>query len=184
MTVRITSIKNSIGNQIPADCPHVGYWVEDQLEEDGHTVNRGAGCDLADYNVEVKSRKIGSKSAHTVGSMTASDIVNTDYDNSAVKNKIQVQLRVEYNSSNVIVNNRIYDFSDELIQDKIRHAYESGREEIAAGITGNNTTTNGVGIFEKIKGTNQWQFRITEAGMKKIKTMARQKNFNKTFEVQ
>lgn len=185
MTVKVTKIKNGIKENtcVPLDCDNVGYWVEDQLEENGHKINRGKGVDLDDLGVEVKTRKISSKSAHTVGRMTTQDIVNTCYDDSALKDKIQTQYRVEYDEYGNIRSSKVYDFTDEGIQDLLRESYEAGRAEISQGMDGkNNTKTHGVGIFQRDSDKEQWQWRVTDSGMKKIKTMSRQKTFRKIFE--
>ena len=46
----------------------------------------------------------------------------------------------------------------------------------------NNTKTYGVGLFQRDKNKEQWQFRITKSGMEKIKSMSKQKSFKKLFE--
>jgi methyl coenzyme M reductase beta subunit len=183
MTLKVKKIKNGIekGQCVPNDTKIVGKWIEDQLENNGHIINRGAGVDLTEINVEVKSRKVSSNSAHTIGRMTTKDIINTPYDSSSIKNKIQTQYRVEYDDNCKVNESKIYDFSEEWIQELIKLSYESGRAEIAAGLTKNNTATHGVGIFQRDKDKDQWQYRITNAGMKKIKTMADQPSFAKIF---
>ena len=185
MSLKTKTLKNAIpkNTQIPTDIENVGYWVEDCLEENGYNINRAAGVDLPDYNVEVKTRCVDSNSAHTVGRMTTENIINTPYTQSPVKDKIQQQYRVEYDSWGRLVSNEIYDFSEDWIQDMIEQSYESGRQEISQGMAGkNNTKTYGIGIFQRDKDKEQWQYRITEAGMKKIKNMSKQKSFKKLFE--
>lgn len=185
MTLKTTKLKNAIddGDCIPVnEINSVGRWVEDTLESKGHNVNRSSGVDLPDCNVEIKTRNVNSKSAHTIGSMTTDSIINTPYDQSPIKDKIQIQYRVEYNSYGDIHTNGNFDFTEPWLQDLIRKAYESGRQEISNGMNGkNNTKTYGVGIFQKDKHKDQWQFRITNAGMKKIKRIAKQPSFKHLF---
>lgn len=184
MTLKVKKLKHGIVKHqvVPSDPALVGKWVEDTLEENGHIINRSAGVDLEDLGLEVKSRKISSKSAHTIGRMTTNDIINTPYNNSPIKKKIQTQYRVEYNDDCEVVDAKIYDFSEEWIQELIESSYEEGRSEIAAGIHKNHTKTYGVGIFEKDKDKDLWQYRITASGMKKIKIMAEQINFKRLFD--
>ena len=96
MPLKTKNLKNAIkGKQIPLDEGNVGYWVEDQLEENGYNVNRGKGIDLPDYKVEVKTRCVNSSSAHTIGRMTTEDIINTPYSQSHIKEKIQQWLDLQ-----------------------------------------------------------------------------------------
>jgi len=185
MSIKTKSLKKAISKntQVPVEIENIGYWAEDYLEENGYNINRGAGVDLPDYNVEIKTRCVNSKSAHTVGRMTTEAIINTPYTQSPVKDKIQQQYRVEYDNEGTIVSNEIYDFSEDWIQDLIKQSYEAGRQEIAQGMAGkNNTKTHGVGVFQRDKNKEQWQFRITKTGMEKIKSMSKQKSFKKLFE--
>ena len=183
MTVKVTGVKNGIQEKtcVPLDCDNVGYWVEDQLEKNGHNINRGKGPDLKDLGVEVKTRNLSSRSAHTVGRMTTQDIIDTPYEDSHLKDKIQSQYRVEYDQYGNVHSSRVYDFTDTDIQDLLKDSYEKGRAEISQGMFGkNNTKTYGVGIFQRDNDSEQWQWRITNSGMKKIKTMSQQ-TFKRIF---
>ena len=189
MKGRIRSIKGvDVGMTVPNTQNNhsaVGRFVESELKKYGHNYNDGKGIDLPTLRTENKTRKRKSKSAHTVGRMTTNDIVNTDWDNSSVKEKISAyQNTYEWDDTFCeITENSVYDFTDPDIQEKLKQGYELGRAEIVSGACGNNTKTyNGV-IWQKDPGKEQWQYRITEKGMREIKSMARQKSFRKLFEV-
>ena len=188
MKPRITRIKGvDKGTAIPADIVDsggVGRFIEKQLEKHGHNYNTGKGIDLPELNVENKSRKVGSKSAHTVGRMTTNDIINTSWENSSIREKIQaLQNRYEWNDTfGEITNNSLYDFTDPDIDVILKSGYELGRQEIASGMCGNNTKTYGAIIWQKDKDKEQWQYRITEKGMRQIKNMAKQTSYRKLFE--
>ena len=100
MTLNVISLNNAIrvGTTIPMKeyNGNIGHWVEDKLEENGYTVNRQKGIDLIDLGLEVKTRKENSTSGHTIGAMLPVDIINTEWENSNIRNKIQRQYRVKH----------------------------------------------------------------------------------------
>lgn len=191
--MKVTKIKHGIepGTEIPEQQRHgnVGRWVESVLKDKGHNIDPGSGCDMPEYQVEVKSRMIESTSPHTVGSMTIKDIINTPYDQSVIAEKFQTQYRVHYsNEGQVVLDSQIYDFSDDHIQSYIREAYELGRAKITAN------EANGYhppyvkgskwGQFEITDSCSGYRFRIPNGAMKTIEKVARNaKTFERFFEL-
>lgn len=187
----ISKIKNikgvDNGLKLPGNRKHPGQnanFVEDQYKR-VQVFNEGKGVDFPDYEAELKTRMVHSKSAHTAGRMTTKDIINTPYKESLVFKKLLRQQRVKLNDDfEEVVGQSFYDFSDPDIQKQFEYAYECGRNEIRQGMADKrNTKTYGWGLFEKEKkGTvEQWAFRITDLGMKKAEAMAKQ-TYNKLFE--
>lgn len=188
MNVRITKIKGvDVGTYVPLDSTDfgaVGKYIEEQLKSYGHHYNGSKGIDLPTLNTENKTRKKGSKSAHTVGRMTTQNIIDSDWEDSSVREKIRaLQNRYEWNDTfGEVTDNSVYDFTDPDIDTILKEGYELGRQEIAGGMCGNNTKTYGPVIWQKDKDKEQWQYRITEKGMRQIKGMAKQTSYRKLFE--
>lgn len=186
--MRVKKVKGvNVGDSVPvAPKSHetVGKFIEDQLKSYGHNYNDGKGIDLPDLRTENKVRKRSSRSAHTVGRMTTDDIINTSWEDSSVREKILAnQNRYVWDDTFCeVIENTVYDFSDPFIEEKLKEGYELGRAEIASGTFSNNTKTYGPVIWQKDKGKEQWQYRITDKGMKDLTGIARQKTFNNLFD--
>ena len=186
--MKVNNVKGvQVGDSVPVNSTSndtVGRYIEQKLKEYGHNYNDGKGVDLPDLNTENKVRKSSSKSAHTQGRMTTSDIINTCWEDSSVRKKILAnQNRYEWSDVYYeVTDNTVYDFSDPYIEEQLKEGYELGRAEIASGLCGNNTKTYGPVIWQKDKGKEQWQYRITDKGMREIKGMSKQKTFKKLFE--
>ena len=185
--MRVTNVKGvQVGDSVPVNPKSnhtVGRFVEQKLKEYGHNYNDGKGIDLPDLNTENKVRKTSSKSAHTIGRMTTSDIIDTCWEDSSVRDKILAnQNRYEWSDIYCeITDNTVYDFTDPYIEEKLKQGYELGRAEIASGLCGNNTKTYGPVIWQKDKDKEQWQYRITNKGMQEIKGISKQKTFDDLF---
>ena len=186
--MRVTNVKGvQVGDSVPVNPKSndtVGRLVEQKLKEYGHNYNEGKGVDLPDLNTENKVRKTSSKSAHTQGRMTTIDIINTCWEDSSIRKKVLAnQNRYEWSDVYCeITDNTVYDFNDPYIEEQLKEGYELGRAEIASGLCGNNTKTYGPVIWQKDKGKDQWQYRITDKGMRDIKGMSKQKTFKNLFE--
>jgi hypothetical protein len=147
---------------------NVGRFVESKLEQVGHNINKGKGIDLPEEELEVKSRKKKSKSAHTIGSMTIDQIKSTEWDNTDLKQKCQRQFRVSYDDiESVISEAKIYDLTDPYIQKKLKEGYETGRKMIIEGNKNDYIKGSKWGYFER-KTDNSYQFRIPDSSMKSI----------------
>lgn len=189
MPLRVKTIKNGIeaGTSIPfqQDGGNIGEWLEEQLSNNGHQISDGNVPDLEDLGVEVKTRKIGSNSKHTIGKMTPKAIARTPYRKSSIFKKIQQQYRVKYDDDlRVVVSSEVFDFRDEFIQKHIEEAYEAGRAQIKEFIKNGHEFPTYVpgtefGHFNKQK--TSYQFRIPDAAMKKIEYVAKSQ-FKKLFD--
>lgn len=190
--MKVNKIKHGIepGTQIPErqNYGNIGRWAEEVMKEQGHNVTNSAGCDLPDYGVEIKTRKVESKSPHTVGTMSIHDIIVTPYPESLICEKFQTQYRVHYSDEGqVVLDSRVYDLTDDFFQSKIREAYEAGRKRIAENeINGYHPPyVKGTewGNFEITESCSAYRFRIPHGAMKKIETAVRNaKNFRNFFE--
>jgi len=187
---KLKNLKNGIepGTKIPCEQSYgnVGNWAENVLKENGHTINK-TGIDISDLGLEVKTRKNGSSSYHTIGSMNVNDIINTPYDQSSIREKTLTQYRIHYNDQfQVVASAEVYDFSDNAIQDKIREAYEGAREMMRNGDRNNwirKEVEPGVMAWGAFEGNgNSYYFRIASKHMNDMETMAKS-TFNKNFHV-
>lgn len=186
MTFNVIKLNNAIevGSIIPMkECNgNIGRWVEDKLEENGYSINRGKGIDLENLDIEVKTRKIDSTSGHTVGAMLPQDIINTDWHQSNIRNKIQKQYRVKHKENpltgdNVVVSAQVYDFTDEEIQTKLKEAWDHCRGVLAQGCTDNYIRGVDKWAYLELQENGYYQFRITPGIMKKMESIV---NTNRT----
>lgn len=152
---------------------HAGRQIEDILEDYGMDMNRGPGVDIPSLNVEVKSREITATSAHTVADMVVADIINTDYKNSYVYEKIQQQFRV-HTLNNVVVSAEVYDFSADHIQELLEAGYENARQQLIQNSALPYTSYTGFyGYFERVKGHTAHSFRLSDRDMKTLEGMSK-----------
>ena len=185
MQVKVTKLNNAIqvGEQIPMEQynGNIGRWIEDRLEELGYTINRGYGPDLLQMGVEVKSRLESSTSGHTMAAMHPDDILATDWEDSNIFDKSQLQYRVYYDDDSIVTVAEIFDFTDPDIQTLLKESYNEGRKLFPNSANGHNYFRGDecVGYFEGQE-NGYYQFRLTDAGMKRIERMSKQ-TFNKFF---
>jgi hypothetical protein len=147
-------------------------------------VNTGKGKDLPNEDIEIKSRKNGSSSYHSVGTMTIEDIIKTPYEQSIIYEKFQRQVRVHYdNTRRIVTNSRVYDFTDPLIQDKVKEAYEKARQVFIDGYEGDWVRKSNWGLFERKRGYNSYTFRIPDKAMREFETISsNSRTFKNLFE--
>jgi hypothetical protein len=187
MKAKVIKIKKGIepGTVVPVkqNGGNVGHWAEHELKCKGYNVSNAKGVDLPEENVEIKTRKYGSNSAHTIGNITIDGIKTQSWDDSHLKEKCQSQYRIEYNDvDSVITESKIYDFTDPYIQEKFKEAYEAGQKLIIGGNDGLYVRGSKWGYFER-KTDNSYEFRIPNAAMKKFKTASsNSKTFNTLFD--
>jgi hypothetical protein len=184
MTAKIVKLTNAdlIGNAISDSYGgQAGRDVEDMMREKGYPVQNGPGVDVPLYDgFEIKSRDQDATSPQTIATMSPSDVMANDYRNSAVFDKMQKQYRV-YHQNNVVVKNKLYDFSADFIQEKIEEAYENCRQELINGNTADYIYGNEYGYFERRKGTKSYSYRINKGAMTKLEVMA-SSTFGELFE--
>lgn len=186
MTAKVIKIKKGIlpGTDVPVKQHggNVGQWAEQELKSNGYNVSNSKGVDLPEENIEVKTRKLGSTSAHTIGNITIDSIKTQSWEESHLKEKCQSQYRIEYdNTASVVTESKIYDFTDPFIQEKFKEAYEAGQKLIMSDYQGKYVRASKWGYFER-KTDNSYEFRIPHAAMKKFKTASsNSKSFNTLF---
>lgn len=181
--IKVKKLKVDLtGMKVPKDHASAGMYVENLLISRGYQLQKGYGADLKEYNVEVKTRDKDATSPHTIGSMQLSDIIKKDYDASVVKEKMQQQFRV-ITKDQIIIKNYIVDFSSKIVQEKIREAYELGRNLLAHGYMDSYIPGSYWGFFERKKKSNSYTFRITDTAMKQLEDMSNL-TYNNIFEEQ
>jgi len=167
----------------PQQYGNVGTLVEDFLESQGYTINRGSGPDLLDIGVEIKTRTIEATSAQSVGGMTIEDIISTPWEDSPIRAKIQQQFRVKHSSEKgCIVSARMYDFRRDDIQESMRHAYESARQMIINGNRGSYIRGDYAAGYFEYKESNTYNFRLPHGVMENFERMA-SNNYKNLFEL-
>ena len=177
MKAKVVKINHGIpkGTNIPMkqDSGNVGKYVEGCLEDNGYPMNEGKGVDIPDLNLEVKTRKIESTSAHTIGTESIKNIKILGYSETVVYEKFQQQYRVTYSDTDsVVVDSKIVDFSDPLIQKEIKEGYDIIRSEILRGNRGTYITGNTCVCAEITKSGNSYRFRVPNGAMKKLLKIA------------
>ena len=186
MNVKVKIIKTDfVGTTLPMDHSIRGQVFEEVLAQKGNPVSKGEGCDYPRHGLEVKTKDVDSTSANSVGTMTWENIKVTPWDMSPIAEKIKQQYRVKVKKG-IIINTKIYDFSPDFIQDKLREAYETARAKIIKGDKSNYIAGTKFGYFERKKGkggkeTNSWAFRIPVGAMDTLESMAKS-NYNTLFE--
>lgn len=151
---------------------HAGRELERLLESMGVPINRGRGCDWKVYGLEVKSRDMDATSPQTVATMHKDDIKTMAYEDSAIFEKFQQQLRV-YTKDRVIVEARVHDFSAPHIQRLIRLAYNHAQAQFSLGTAGDYVYGSEYGYFEVTnpKSPDSYSFRINAGAFDKLEAM-------------
>jgi hypothetical protein len=178
-TVIITRLKKAesalLGMSVPKQYNgNIGKLVENIMAANNYEMSNGPGPDIPKLKVEVKTKGNQSGSAYKVGSMTLDDIKRYTYDESPLKDKMQILFIVSHCQIYMkITEARVYHFYKESIQEKLRESYNSARDLILAG--NNSSYIRGEdcwGYFER-QNSNSWQFRIPVKNMQSLKGMAR-----------
>ncbi len=171
--IKVKKLKTSFkGISLPSTTT-AGTAFERILKQRGNPVNSGQGADYPEIGLEVKTKSIESKSANVVGTMSRSDIISTPYDKSSICEKMQQQLRVT-TEEGVIIDEGIFDFSAQYIQDLLKEAYEIGRKKLNVESPPDYINCTKYGYFEKRKHTeDSYMYRINVKAMKNLEGMAR-----------
>lgn len=149
-----------------------GRDAEQKLRGRGYNLSNSAGVDMPLEKVEVKTRAIEAVSPQTVATMKADAIINTPYEKSLVCEKFQQQYRIK-TQNDVVVENKIYDFSNPWVQRDIGETYEICRAKLQAGDRGDTISGSYWGYLEKKKGTkSSYSYRINPGAMKDLEAMA------------
>lgn len=190
MSGRLTSIKKDYcGTVLPTNMHgQAGVAFEVVLKQDGYDISSTAtGPDIERFGLEIKTRKLGSTSAQTIGRLSANNIKATPFEETSICKKIQQQIRAKTDDSvfveNTIVECSVYDFSSKHIQDLLKEAYEICRGKLIAGDTSNYIHGTKWGYLERESEKRAYQFRISSAAFSQLEQMAKAaKNYNKFFE--
>lgn len=166
-TVGITVPKQEKGNE-----GNVGRYLHNQLGASKH------GVDSPVLEMDLKTRKKGSKAPHTTGTMTYDDIMNSSWEDTSFHDKWQNRCHVEHDATfsktNEVVSQEIFDFRPQEIQDLLKRDFEIAKSKLAQDGKGATGTFVGgdYGILEH-RGGNTYAHRITDAGFKKLQGMSR-----------
>jgi hypothetical protein len=157
----------------------MGIAIEKAMEEQGFKISKGT-IDIEEYQLEIKTRKKSSSSPHTVGTMTLKDIIDTPWDQTPFKQKLQNQFRVTIDDEiGRVCDQRVVHLSDDPdIQKELEKSYENARTILterynATGQIPKGTIKNSddIGLLEHRSGS-QYAYRITDSGMKRFINMA------------
>jgi hypothetical protein len=179
--IKIKKLKASFkGIKLP-NIVTAGRDFEKELANRGNPVDPGQCADYPEIELEVKTKSTESKSANVIGTMSRTDIINTAYSDSSICKKMQQQLRVE-TEDGVIVEEDIFDFSPDFIQDLIKEAYEIGQILLNVKSPPNYINCTRYGYFEKRRHTeDSYMYRINVGAMKELEQMAKS-TFNNIFD--
>lgn len=176
--VKIVSIKGNMADVLFEPLT-AGYTAEKHLEQQGWSINSGVGPDITVANIEVKTRKSKSTSAHTIGSMSIDKIFNSSYYSSNICKKFQKQYRIKYDGvTHHHINDKLFDFSSKEIQAEMEKSWKLNSEKIKEYV--NCPTTylppmikhpDAKWYWEK-KSSRSYAARIPHAQMKKFEEMA------------
>ena len=184
----IKFLKKLIGKELPnKDFGEAGRATENMFEDDYNVIiNRGKGCDIKEYGIDIKTRDLDSVSPQTIATMQVSEIISTPYEQSAVFEKFQQQIRVK-TKNNIIVSAELYDFRSAHIQDNVKQAYEYAQTQLTADPYIQITKVGPLGIghwgyFENSnKRENSRAFRVSQKTMDQYEAMTKA-NFNGIFD--
>lgn len=175
-----------------------GIILQNAMRSQGFPINSYDTVDLPGVNavspgIEIKSRGTSTDSMHTVGTMTYDDIINTRWEQTPFRKKLQQQWRVEIsrNPFTGIIESagKMVDLTPPSIQNRLKEAYESCRAQLIAqgGIFKGQTISSGqFGSLEHKPGKSgkckSYAMRIPHAGMKKLLKEANS-TFNSLFDM-
>lgn len=171
----------AIGTELQVDPGNhgaIGMQIHDLIAQQGHNMNASDGCDMPDLKVEVKSRKISSKSAHTIGTVSIDTILNCEYEDTVIYEKSQYIYKVTHVphtlNTNIVHDARVWDFSIPECQDKFKQAYDIMRQKVQSGCRDKRITGNRYGNLER-QPSGSYQFRVSDSGMKDLEAISLQK---------
>jgi hypothetical protein len=189
MSVKIKEIKMDLSD-VPFQDPSSiqdglnGKILEKAMIEKGFKLDSTGTVDLPQGGVEVKTRSASTKSNHTIGTMTCDAIINTSWDDTPFKKKLQKQYRVTIREGNpftgkVVATGETVDLSHPEIQRHFEQAYEECRSKLTrevvttGGFKPKQTISGGqFGVLEHKPGSSgkgkSFAWRIPDSGMKKV----------------
>lgn len=169
---RIVSYKNTlVGQPVPVrskdNSGNTGISIDYLVKSlAGSDTRLGGTVDIEQLGIEVKAKDIHTNTNWSIGSMTAEDIINTDYINSPIYQKMQALFLVRYdNDLGLITKTDLCYFDNDEVQSRICRAYESARNKIAEYVGDAKVKLNDqLFIFEtpKVKFTSYQKFKGTD----------------------
>lgn len=128
---RVSIIKDNMKPQTTVpnfehDC-EVGQWVDQQMAIKGHMIDHSGLVDMPEYGIDNKTRKKGSNSPHTIGSMTIDDIIDTpDWTRTRYYHKVQNQNQITWDPDFLEISKvDIVDMDIDDIQKRLEIAYNN-----------------------------------------------------------
>lgn len=177
--VRVKSLKVDL-SKVPFKDPSKvndgtnGKILEQAMKKQGFPIDSKGTVDLPSIDVEIKTRSNQTNAPHTVGTMTFDDIINTPWDETPFKQKLQKQYRVTI-KEDASASGKVVDLSHPKIQKHFKEAYENcqGRLKAQGTIIVGQTISGGqYGMLEHKPGPTKtgksFAMRIPNSGMKKI----------------
>jgi len=189
---RVSVIKDNItqGTSIPSftnDCD-IGQWADNLMENKGHAIDKNGLVDHPQYGIDNKTRRKGSKAAHTVGSMTIDAIKAADkWEDTRYYHKTQNQNQITYDTDFFEVSSvKLVDMAIDTTQEKLAAGYYDCRDQIMANCRDKTIRSkNGWVILDGYGHHNSYRMRITDKAMKQIHNIsAARDTFMKHFEKQ
>jgi hypothetical protein len=178
------SFDKLVGHQFPdnlnkKDDGVYGKYIDNLIKSQLQVIDPGNGNpDLSDYDIELKSKKDTSDANWTIANMTAIDIINTSYINSAVYRKMQALLLIIHDTTKITKIDLTYLDNDD-VQESIEQYYEDVRQQlknyvIFRGYSFDNSQQfkHRLGVLEYANIGNNFKFRIKCTGLQKMLNMS------------
>ena len=191
VVLKPTHIKHGIpiGTVLTVDSGNhgaIGMQVHEHIAQQGHNMNPSDGCDMPDLKVEVKSRKVGSSSSHTIGTVSIDTVLNKEYEQTVIYEKSQHIYKVIHAphtlTTNVVQETRLWDFSVPDCQEKLKEAYNIIRQKVQVGCRDKRITGTQFGNLE-LQSSGSYQFRLTDSAMKALEAISlQQKAYHTLFD--
>jgi hypothetical protein len=178
------SFDKLVGHQFPNhlnenDDGAYGKYIDSLIKGELRIIDPGNGNpDLSDYDIELKSKKDSSSSNWTIASMTANDIINTDYINSPVYRKLQALLSISHDTTKITDINLTYLDNDDA-QERIAEYYESVRGQLTQYVNKHGLNFSDsqqfkefLGVLEYSNNGTNFKFRIRPPRLQNMLNMS------------
>jgi hypothetical protein len=188
---RVKIIKNNIeiGTIVPmaTNDAVVGQFIDNLMEEKGHSVDKHGLIDLPEYGCDNKVRNLRSKANHSIGSMTIQAIIdNPIFENTRFhKKSLNLNTITVDGDLRLVTDVKLVDMDIDVIRKNLEEGYLDCREQLIAGCrTKEIKSNNGWVVFDGYNHPNSYRMRIPNKAMKKIHTISGNRDqFIKHFEV-
>lgn len=179
-----------VGDRVPKQDPNnpgnVGNWVEKQLKKNGLDL-KSKGIDIPNLSVELKTRNVHATSAMTICKMKKDDIISLDFEKSFVRDCLENLLVIKYdNNTNKIVSIEVHNLTRiPIIYQLFDQCYTGAKNSIIRQDTTECTARvnkSSLAYFEFKKDSNEYQFRISNTGLRKVENFKKSPGL-KLFEI-